>query len=130
MFGGEGPHVAVRSGESEKTVSVPITKQQYCLRTDSTACSDSDRTDIPNSVAGGTNEDGYRMSTGLTYGTQHFFWVPAVNMMAMGGVSNQASVTPLRVPYAPTNLQADAGKTSVRLTWTAGADGGSAITKR
>ena len=69
-----------------------------------------------------------RTVTGLTPGQNYTFEVRAVNAFGPGpfGVSNE--ITAVGTPAAPTALQATRGNTSASLSWTPGADNGSAIT--
>ena len=64
-------------------------------------------------------------------GVTYFYKVSAVNAVGEGVLSNERSATPRRratVPGAPTLNSATAGNNSVTLGWSAGANGGSAIT--
>jgi hypothetical protein len=66
--------------------------------------------------------------TGLTNGTTYQVKLRAINGVGTGAESSAVSVTPATVPAAPTSLQATAGNGSASIAFTAGADGGSAIT--
>ena len=64
----------------------------------------------------------------LTNGTAYGFKIRAENGAGRGGGSESGMVTPSTTPAAPTGLTATAGNGSVALSWTAGSNGGSAIT--
>ena len=64
----------------------------------------------------------------LTNGTAYGFKIRAENGAGRGGESESGMVTPSTTPAAPTGLTATAGNGSVALSWTAGGNGGSAIT--
>ena len=71
------------------------------------------------------------MVTGLSNGQAYSFRVFATNSVGDSLASNTATATPsatLTKPGAPTGLTATAGDGQVELSWTAGDDGGSAIT--
>ena len=73
---------------------------------------------------------GYTDATAVN-GVTYFYKVSAVNAIGEGGLSNERSATPsapLTVPGAPTLNSATGGNNSVSLGWSAGANGGSAIT--
>ena len=73
---------------------------------------------------------GYTDATAVN-GVTYFYKVSAVNAVGEGGLSNERSATPsapLTVPGAPTLNSATGGNSSVSLGWSAGANGGSAIT--
>ena len=63
---------------------------------------------------------------GLDNGTAYSFGVRAVNALG-GGAAGSASATPATTPSAP-EVSAERGDGSVTLSWTAGDDGGSAVT--
>jgi hypothetical protein len=65
---------------------------------------------------------------GLTNGTSYSIRLRAVNAAGNGAASDAVSATPRTTPSAPTSLVATAGDGEVSLAFTAGADGGSAIT--
>ncbi len=72
-----------------------------------------------------------RTFTGLSSGTAYTFTVKAINAIGSGPVSaSSASVTPAAAtaPSAPTGVTAVAGNASAQVSWTAPANGGSAIT--
>ncbi|HEX7131446.1 MAG TPA: fibronectin type III domain-containing protein [Iamia sp.] len=67
--------------------------------------------------------------TGLTNGTAYTFKVQAVNAVGTGPLSTaSAAVTPVTTPGAPTGVTATAGNHQATVSWTAPANGGSAIT--
>ncbi len=67
--------------------------------------------------------------TGLTNGTPYTFTVTATNTVGNGPASEHSSaVTPSTVPAAPSAVKASAGNAGATVTWTAPANGGSAIT--
>jgi hypothetical protein len=66
--------------------------------------------------------------TGLTNGTAYVFRVAAINALGAGTPSAASlSATPGTVPNVPTNLVVVNGNAAVNLSWTAPANGGSAI---
>ena len=68
-------------------------------------------------------------AAGLTNGTSYTFQVRGKNHLGYGPESSSsAAVTPVGPPAKPTGLTATAGNGSAALTWTAGSNGGSAIT--
>jgi len=67
--------------------------------------------------------------TGLTNGTSYVFKVAARNGVGAGAFSTVSSaVTPAGAPATPTGAGATAGDQQATVSWTAGSDGGSAIT--
>ena len=66
--------------------------------------------------------------TGLTNGTVYSIRLRAVSAAGNGAASDAVSSTPRTTPSAPTALVATAGDGEVSVAFTAGADGGSAIT--
>ena len=83
---------------------------------------DGDWSDIADSGADTTSHS----VTGLTNGTAYTFSVRAVNSFG-AGASDSASATPATTPSAP-SVSAERGDGSTALSWTAGDDGGSAVT--
>ena len=65
--------------------------------------------------------------TGLTNGTQYIFRVSAINGAGAGESTTSLSVTPSTTPSAPTSLVPTASNQQVSLSFTAGANGGNAI---
>ncbi len=65
---------------------------------------------------------------GLSNGTAYSIQLLAVNSVGDGAASAAVTVTPATVPDAPTSLVATPGNRSASITFTAGADGGAAIT--
>jgi hypothetical protein len=65
---------------------------------------------------------------GLTNGTSYSIYLKAVNANGDGTASTAVSVTPSTTPSAPTSLSATAGDGSATISFTAGSNGGSAIT--
>ena len=65
---------------------------------------------------------------GLSNGTIYGVELRAVNSAGDGATSSAVSVTPRTVPDAPTSLVATPGSGSASIAFTAGADGGAAIT--
>jgi hypothetical protein len=68
--------------------------------------------------------------TGLTNGTEYKVKIRAVNTLGKSPESSEVTVTPAvpKAPDAPTSLSATALDTGVKITFTPGADNGSAIT--
>ena len=95
-----------------------ITKYQYSVNAGSTWADVS---------SGGTSSPA--TVSGLTAGTAYTFLLRAVNAIGNGTASAGVSATTLTVPSAPTALSATPTVTSVSISFTAGATGGSAITK-
>ncbi|MGA2350388.1 MAG: Ig-like domain repeat protein [Terracidiphilus sp.] len=58
-------------------------------------------------------------ATGLTNGTPYYFEVAGLNALGTGSASNEAAITPIGPPPAPTNLTATAGSDQAVLYWTA-----------
>ncbi|MFI5425996.1 fibronectin type III domain-containing protein [Aeromicrobium sp. UC242_57] len=69
-----------------------------------------------------------RTLTGLTNGTEYEVQVAAFNSSAIGAYTASEKVTPRTVPGAPTGLALKPLHNSIKASWTAPADGGSAIT--
>ncbi len=66
---------------------------------------------------------------GLTNGTSYDVVLRAVNAAGEGTATSSISATPRTTPSAPTSLVATPGDGSASVAFTAGSDGGSAITK-
>jgi hypothetical protein len=66
--------------------------------------------------------------SGLTNGTAYSIQLRAVNAVGDGTASASVSATPQTTPSAPTSLSATPGDQSVQIAFTAGSNGGSAIT--
>jgi len=66
--------------------------------------------------------------SGLTNGTSYNVYLKAVNARGDSSASTSVSVTPSTTPSAPTSLSATAGDGQATISFTAGSDGGSAIT--
>ncbi|NCY17380.1 MAG: hypothetical protein EBX39_11560, partial [Actinobacteria bacterium] len=66
--------------------------------------------------------------SGLTNGTSYSIKLRAVNSVGAGAASDAVSVTPRTTPSAPTSLNVTPGDSTVSVAFTAGADGGAAIT--
>ena len=80
-------------------------------------------TDIADSSADTTSHS----VTGLDNGTAYTFEVRAVNSQGGGAAGSAGPVTPATTPSAP-DVSAERGDGSVTLSWTAGDNGGSAVT--
>ena len=65
--------------------------------------------------------------TGVTAGSTYYYRVVATNAAGSSAPSNEVSATPTTLPGAPT-LVAAAGKSQVKLSWTAPSNGGTPIT--
>ena len=108
-----------------------ITKHQVCRKEVSSfqfSCAATDWADISDSAPNEANATSYTVRN-LENGTEYAFRVRAVNEDGGGIASNDATATPMATaPDAPTGLEAEAGDKSVTLRWTAGSDGGSAVT--
>ena len=113
------------SGDSSISISFstgdnggsPITNYQYSIDAGSTFTAFSPaQTSSPANI------------TGLTNGVQYVVSLKAVNDVGPSAGSDSAIVMPVTTPSAPTGLVATAGDSSVSITFTAGANGGSAIT--
>ena len=100
----------------EATYAAPTTGWQ--VRTNDGAW-----TDVPDSNADTTSHS----VTGLMNGTAYTFEVRAVNSQGGGAAGSAGPVTPATTPSAP-DVSAERGDGSVTLSWTAGDDGGSAVT--
>ena len=85
-------------------------------------------TNIPSSAPGETNATRF-MVKNLTNGTTYYFKVRAVNGEGGGAESNEATTTPRTVPEKPTDLIVMPGNDAVKLSWTAGGNGGSPVTR-
>ena len=86
---------------------------------------DDDWTAVPNS---GADTSSYTVPN-LTNGTAYKFKVRAVNANGDGAESDESdAVTPATTPAKPTGLTVSGGNGQVTLSWTAGSNGGSAIT--
>ena len=66
--------------------------------------------------------------SGLTNGTSYTIYLKAVNTNGDSAASSSVTVTPSATPSAPTSLSATAGDGQATISFTAGSDGGSAIT--
>ena len=75
----------------------------------------------------GTTDGLWYLDASLINGEIHAYAVSAVNVVGEGARSAEATATPMSVPGAPSGLSAQAGDGHVVLSWTAPANGGSAI---
>jgi len=66
--------------------------------------------------------------SGLTNGTSYTIYLKAVNANGDSSASSSVTVTPSTTPSAPTSLSATTGDSQATISFTAGSDGGSAIT--
>ena len=72
--------------------------------------------------------DGSTEITGLTPGTQYYFWAHTVNVAGWSPWSARADAITHRVPDAPSSVStADVSQTSLNASWTPNFDGGTAI---
>ncbi len=67
-------------------------------------------------------------ASGLTNGTTYQIKVRAINSAGNGTASTSAAITPVTTPDTPTGVSATSGNGSASVSWTAPANGGSAIT--
>ena len=65
---------------------------------------------------------------GLTNGTNYTIYLKAVNAVGVSAASSSVTVTPSTTPSAPTSLSATAGDGQATISFSAGSNGGSAIT--
>jgi len=65
---------------------------------------------------------------GLTNGTNYTIYLKAVNAVGVSAASSSVTVTPSTTPSAPASLTATAGNGQATISFTAGSNGGSAIT--
>ena len=79
---------------SESDGGTPITKHQYCEKTDSTACAEGDWEDIADSAADGANATGITLAN-RTNGTTYTYQVRAVNALGGSTASNEVPARPL-----------------------------------
>jgi fibronectin type 3 domain-containing protein len=70
-------------------------------------------------LATGVTTTNYTDSNGLVNGQTFYYVVTASNSSGESGNSNQAAVTPITIPSAPTNLAASGGDGLVSLSWNA-----------
>ena len=100
----------------------PITNYKYALSTNGGSTYGSfvalDPVDITSPIT----------ISGLTAGTTYYIKLKAVNDMGDSVASAAVSVSTLATPDAPTSLSATPSSTSVSISFTPGAQGGSAIT--
>ena len=81
-----------------------ITGHQYRQSSDSGSAWSPDWSDITDSGAGGTNEGGYTVTSGLTSGTTYTFQVRAVNDQGFGGSAEATVTAQANVDSAPPRL--------------------------
>ena len=92
-----------------------LTKHQVCQKTNGTdICTESDWTDIPMSGAGEDNEQSY-IVTGLTNGSETFFYVRSVNTLGPGGSVGPESETPVSSVATLSNLVLNDGTNNLTL---------------
>ena len=82
-----------------------ITGHQYRQSSDSGSTWSPDWSDITDSGAGGTNEGGYTVTSGLTSGTTYTFQVRAVNDQGFGGSAEATVTAQANVDSAPPMLR-------------------------
>ena len=82
-----------------------ITGHQYRQSSDSGSTWSPDWSDITDSGAGGTNEGGYTVTSGLTSGTTYTFQVRAVNDQGFGGSAEATVTAQANVDSAPPRLR-------------------------
>jgi hypothetical protein len=81
-----------------------------------------------NSVSRTASTSRFETITSLTNGTDYLFRISAINSVGTGNPSSAASATPSTTASAPTSLIATPGNAQVSLAFTAGSNGGSALT--
>ncbi|UCG68691.1 MAG: fibronectin type III domain-containing protein [Thermoplasmata archaeon] len=89
------------------------------------------RSEVPNGESFLTEimNELYHNDTNVTNGITYYYKVSAKNTAGEGPISNEINATPMAPPYAPQNLQANAGVYCVNLTWDSPtSSGGSPIT--
>lgn len=75
------------------------------------------------------SSDGSTSVTGLTPGTQYYFWARTHNTRGYGPLSGRSTATTTRIPDAPgTPTLSAVTPTSATVTWAAAGNGGSPIT--
>ena len=78
--------------------------------------------------ADGTSSSTGATVTGLTNGASYTFRVSATNSVGTGATYTSSSITPSTTPLAPTISAITASNASLSVAFTAGSDGGSALT--
>ena len=79
----------------------------------------------PETIIAATNSE---VISGLTPGTQYYFWARTHNVKGYSDWSARVTATTLQVPDAPsTPTLSNVGPTSIDVSWTPNGDGGSAI---
>lgn len=89
---------------------------------------ESSASDFLNSVLSTGNNKYYRVTTGLTMGTQYDFKVKAKNVVGLSIFSSQSTFMAARVPDAPVvPIKVSADVNQITISWTAPYHGGTPI---